>query len=100
MYTPERRLTLSFPSPFLRNEPTLLTVEAGEPGTTRSWKTEELSSYENAFKQELVAFHDCVVMGTEPQTSGLDGLRDIALCEAIVRSARQHAPVAHPTRIR
>jgi hypothetical protein len=38
-----------------------------------------------------------VVNGTEPVTSGLDGLRDIALCQAIISSHRQGRPVDHPT---
>ena len=70
LYAPDRRLTLSFPSPFLRNEPAVLEIEGGEAGTARSWRTEEVVSYESGFKRELVAFHDCVVSGAAPVTSG------------------------------
>ena len=90
-------MRLAFPSPFLRSEPTLLETEGGDAGTARSWRTEETVSYESAFKRELVAFHDCVVNGTEPVTPGLDGLRDIALCQAIISSYRLGGPVDHPT---
>jgi predicted dehydrogenase len=38
LYAPDRRVTLSFPSPFLRNEPSSLIVEGGDPGTARSWR--------------------------------------------------------------
>jgi predicted dehydrogenase len=99
LYAPEGRVRLAFPSPFLRNEPTLLEVEGGDPGTARSWRGEETVSYESGFKRELAAFHDCVVNGTEPVTSGLDGLRDIALCQAMIESHRRAAPVDHPTRL-
>jgi predicted dehydrogenase len=97
LFAPDRRVTLSFPSPFLRNEPALLAIEGGEPGTTRSWRSEEVVSYESGFKRELAAFYDGVVSGTAPVTSGLDGVRDIALCEAVIRSHRQGQPVEAPT---
>jgi predicted dehydrogenase len=96
LYAPDRRVTLSFPSPFLRSEPAVLAIEGGETGTARSWRTEEIVSYESGFKAELVAFHDSAVSGTPPATSGRDGLRDIALCQAIIESHRTGGPVDHP----
>ena len=89
-----RRVTLSFPSPFLRSEPAVLIIEGGETGSARSWRTEEIVSYESGFKRELVAFHESVVDRLRaPVTSGRDGLRDIALCEAIIECHRRQAPV-------
>jgi len=96
LYAPDRRVTLSFPSPFLRSEPAVLAIEGGEPGTARAWRTEETVSYESGFKAELVAFHDSAAGGTPPVTSGLDGLRDIALCQSIIESHRKGGPVDHP----
>ncbi len=98
LYAPDRRITLSFPSPFLRSEPTILKVEEGEPGTARSRVSQEVTSYESAFKRELIAFHDCVVHGTPPITSGGDAMRDIALCQAIIECYRTGRPLDHPTR--
>jgi predicted dehydrogenase len=83
-FSPERRVRLTFPSPFLRNMPTELTLEAGEPGTSRAWHTVETVSYDEAFKRELIEFHACITEGREPRTSGEDALRDIQLCEQIV----------------
>jgi predicted dehydrogenase len=83
-YAPDRRLTLSFPSPFLRSMPTVLQVEGGEPSSHSSWRNEQIVSYAESFKEELIHFHDCVTVGRAPVTSGEDALRDIALCEAIV----------------
>ena len=97
LYAPDRRVTLSFPSPFLRNEAAVLEIEGGDPGTARSWRTQETVSHESGFKAELVAFHDSVVSGAVPLTSGLDGLRDIALCQAIIECHRQGGPVDDPT---
>ncbi len=85
-YAPEQRLTLELPSPFLRSMPSRLIVEGGEPGTSHSWQREEIVSYEEAFKRELVEFFECIATGRDPRTSGSDGLRDIALAEAIARA--------------
>ncbi len=98
-YGPDRRVTLSFPSPFLRSAPTLLEIEGGDNGTTRSWRTDEVSSYESPFKLELVAFHDCVTKGGLPVTDADDSLHDLAICRSIVRSFQTKAPVDYPSRI-
>ena len=58
--------------------------EDGEEKSQRSSRTEEITSYRESFKEELIHFHDCVTSGREPVTSGRDALHDIALCEAIV----------------
>jgi predicted dehydrogenase len=96
LYAPDRRITLTFPSPYLRNEPAALVVEGGEPGTPRSWRREDVVGYESGFKRELEAFHSCVVSRTEPVTSGRDGLADIALCQSIVECYRTGRPVENP----
>ena len=96
LYAPDRRVTLSFPSPFLRNEAAVLAVEGGEQGSARSWRTEETVSYASGFRAELEAFHDSAVSGAAPLTSGLDGLRDIALCQAIIECHRRGGPVDDP----
>jgi predicted dehydrogenase len=87
-YSPEKRLTLAFPSPFLRSMPTLLITEDGEADSPRSTRTEEVASYRESFKEELIHFHECVTGRLEPITSGRDTLRDIALCESIVAAHR------------
>jgi predicted dehydrogenase len=99
LYAPDRRITLDFPSPFLRNEPTSLITEGGDVGTARSWRSEELIGYESAFRRELEAFHTCATTGAVPVTSGRDGLADIALCQAIITCHRLGRPVASPTAV-
>lgn len=84
-YAPDQRLTLELPSPFLRSMPSRLFVEGGDPGTSHSWVREEIVSYDEAFKRELIEFSDCVQSGVEPRTSASDGLADIRLCEAVAR---------------
>ena len=84
-YSPEQRLTLELPSPYLRNEPSRLIVEGGEVGTAHSWAREETLSYDEAFRRELDEFADCIATGRTPRTSGHDGLADLRLCEAVAR---------------
>ena len=84
-FSPERRATLIFPSPFLRSAPTELVLEGGSPDSPRSWRTVETVSYEEAFKRELIEFYACVTEGREPRTTAADAVRDVALCQAIVR---------------
>jgi predicted dehydrogenase len=96
-YAPDRRLTLSFPSPFLRSMPTLLHIEDGEPASPRAWRSEQVVSYAESFKEELIHFHDCVTGGKPPLTSGEDAIRDIALCEAVVDAHLARRPREKPT---
>ncbi len=98
-YALDRRLTLSFPSPFLRSMPTMLTTEAGDADSPRAWHTKETSSYAESFRQELLHFHDCVTTGRTPLTSGADAVRDIALCQAVIAAHRSRAPQDMPTAV-
>jgi predicted dehydrogenase len=99
-YSPDRRLTLAFPSPFLRSMPTLLITETGEPKSPHSSRTEEITSFNESFKEELIHFHDCVTNGREPVTSGRDTLHDIALCTAIIAAHRSRSPLERPSELR
>jgi predicted dehydrogenase len=92
-YAPDRRLRLSFPSPFLRNAPTELVIEGGEVGAPRSWVTHEVAGYEEAFKLELIEFADSIAERRAPRTTGEDGLADVELCVAIIESMRSGGPV-------
>ena len=96
-YAPDRRLTLSFPSPFLRSMPTLLQVEGGKAPSPEAWRSEQVVSYAESFKEELMHFHDCVTGGLTPVTSGEDALGDIALCEAVIHAHLGRTPVEKPT---
>ena len=96
-YTPDRRLTLSFPSPFLRSAPTLLIDETGTPKFAQAQRAEEVVSYHESFKEELIHFHECVTTGRQPVTSATDTLHDIALCEAVVSVHRSRSPRQKPS---
>jgi predicted dehydrogenase len=91
-YSPDQRLTLELPSPFLRNMPSRLLVEGGEVGTPDGWLHEEVVSYDEAFRRELIEFSDCIRSARRPVTSGSDGLRDLVLMESIGRAHARRAP--------
>lgn len=41
-------------------------------------------SYDEAFREELRAFHNCVVNNQEPVTNAVDGKADVAILQQIV----------------
>jgi predicted dehydrogenase len=75
------RVTLRFPSPFLRSEPTSLVVEAqdGDAPVRKSIGV----SHDEAFKRELEHFYQCIVDGRQPVTSGHEGRQDLVVLQAI-----------------
>ena len=99
LYGPEQRVTLTFPSPFLRSAPATVELIEGETGTTKSRRISEITSYESAFKLELEAFYRCVVTGEAPATSAEDAIHDLALCEAIIRFVLDRRPITDPSAI-
>jgi predicted dehydrogenase len=99
LYADGERLSLNFPSPFLRNMPARLVVEGGAPGDISTWHAEHTVSYEEAFQRELVELHEAITTGREPRTPARDGVRDLALCAAWVRCAREGGPIPSPTEL-
>jgi predicted dehydrogenase len=97
LYAPMERAVLSFPSPFLRSMPTRLVLEGGVPETADSWRTEHTVSYEEAFKLELLELRASIVERRAPLTSGHDAIRDVALCQSIVRFCLDGRPVPSPS---
>jgi predicted dehydrogenase len=96
-YGLDARATLTLPSPYLRGEPSELTIEGGHPDSSHSWRTVETISYVEAFKRELIEFHSAITEGRAPRTDGNDGLHDVALCHAIARVHMDGEPIARPS---
>jgi len=71
------RVRIRFPSPYYRNIPTPIVVEGMEGEA--NWTKSVVVSYEEAFKQELRHFYDCVSEGRRPETDGRVGRDDIAV---------------------
>ena len=86
VYCTDSIVELVFPSPYLRHLPTRLTVRRSAGG--HSLETSEFrASYEEAFREELRAFHAAVV-GTAPVETPLeDGRHDVELLISAFRRA-------------
>jgi predicted dehydrogenase len=76
------RVTLVFPSPYLRHAPTPLTIERmdGDDLVVESHTV----SYDEAFRRELVAFHECIATGLAPETTVADALGDSRWIQAML----------------
>ena len=96
-YALDRRVTLTLPSPYLRNMPSQLTIETGRDGTPFAGRTVEIVSFEEAFKRELVEFGAAIESGRAPGTDVIGGLHDVALCQAIAASHITGRPVDLPS---
>jgi myo-inositol 2-dehydrogenase / D-chiro-inositol 1-dehydrogenase len=75
-------VALTFPSPYLLNAPTVLTVtdRDGDGDRVRTHR-----STVEAFEEELLAFHRLVTDGTPPAAGIAEGRSDIVTCQRIVR---------------
>ncbi|MYW63158.1 Gfo/Idh/MocA family oxidoreductase [Streptomyces sp. SID8379] len=81
-------LELAFPAPYLMNAPTVLTATDAAAGMERRAR---FTSPVEAFEQELAAFYDMVVNGTQPRTGVAGALDDLTTAQrAAARFATQH----------
>jgi predicted dehydrogenase len=83
-YGSDGRVTIRFPSPYLRNAPTL--VETERMHGEELQQTRLTTSYEEAFKQELLEFADCVRTGRTPRTDGAGFRQDLEVLVEIART--------------
>jgi len=82
--SPEKRVTLVFPSPYLRHEPTPLLIERMDGSELVA--EQRTVSYEEAFRAELHHFRDCIAQGRRPETSVEDALGDARWIRSIARA--------------
>lgn len=75
------RIRIQFPSPFLRNFPTPVVVQGMEEGAEYTKRV--IVSYEEAFQEELRAFHNCVVNNTPSPSDGESARNDILVLQKI-----------------
>lgn len=106
----ETRVTITFPSPFLKSAPTLVTVQgmepppqspapvgrdASEPGWPDPgpvlWERRVTASYEEAFKREWIHFHACITQGVEPLVGPKEARDDTAFVIEWARATRAGA---------
>jgi virulence factor len=84
-YGGTERVRIVFPSPFLRNMPTELFHQFPRDGAAA--ETRFVVNYEEAFKEELRAFHAHVVDGTRPETDVEDYRGDLRILAEMARLA-------------
>jgi len=81
----------------LRFDPAYEYAMALKQQVTRDEKTKTRSfPKRDQFAAQLVYFSDCVLRGKEPEPSGLEGLADVRIVEAIYESARTKKAVHIP----
>jgi predicted dehydrogenase len=81
--SPEGRVTLTFPSPYLRHQPTPLSIERREGDALVIER--HTVSYEEAFRDEVHHFRDCVLRRRRPELGIDEALADARWIEAIAR---------------
>lgn len=90
VYGPDSVVSIVFPSPFLKNAATV--VEEWRMDGSRYRESTTTASYEEAFKLELIHFHDCIVNGQTPRTPATTGRAQIALLIDMIRACRALGP--------
>jgi predicted dehydrogenase len=112
-YGADTRVTITFPSPFLKSAPTLVTIQGMEPppedpapyGRAAGqpvqpahpgwqdpgpayWEKRVTASHEEAFKREWIHFHACITQGVEPLVSPEESRADTAFVVEWARATR------------
>ena len=90
----DRILELTFPSPYLRHHPTRLVEKRSGPGPAGLTTTEHRVSYEEAFRNELRAFHAAVTGGPPVRATAEAARADLAALLGALRIAAGVEPRA------
>jgi predicted dehydrogenase len=90
LYGDEQTVSLSFPTPFLKHAPTVVTHRHAEED--RTVEARSVASYQEAFVRELEHFHDCVTTGRQPDPAAGEAADHAELMVAIVRAAATGRP--------
>lgn len=84
VYGGARRVIIRFPTGFAKGVSSPVTVQGIEEDGI-PWKKEVTVNTQNAFKLELIHFHECIVNGTPPLTDGAGARHDHALVRDIIK---------------
>ncbi len=76
------RVTLQLPSPYFRNFPSPVIVQGGEGEL--SWEKRVTVSYDEAFRNEMLAFYDNVIHHKTPVTSVQDALKHQRFIQQVI----------------
>lgn len=83
-FASDGRVHIRFPSPYLRSEPTLVDIEVSEGEELRV--TRVITSYDEAFKLELIHLHECIVQHQPPHTDAEGFRTDLEVLTDIARA--------------
>jgi predicted dehydrogenase len=81
-----RRVSMQLPSPYFLNFPSPVIIQGGEGEL--AWEKKVVVSYAEAFRNELLAFHDNVVEGKQPATTVADALKHSRFIQEVIDAAR------------
>lgn len=87
--TDRQQFRLTYDTPYIRSLPSRLEITSSSDQETETRSFGPI--YEDPFRIELDAFHDCVVNGTPPKTTLTDSAHDLALFAAVGRAFRSIA---------
>lgn len=82
VYSDTERVKAKFSSPFLKNTPTVVSREYMKDGNYISDDVQV--SFDNAFKRELIVFHECITKGKPVETNLIDAKEDIEILQSIL----------------
>ncbi len=80
------RVRLDMSGPYYRNFPSPVTIEGGQG--EMAWEKRVTASLDEAFRNELLHFHDCVVNGRTPDTPLHEGLVHMRFVQEIIDAIR------------
>jgi predicted dehydrogenase len=103
----DTRVTITFPSPFLKSAPTIVRVQGAEPAPEEPapygrasgepgwqdpgpahWEKRVTASHEEAFKREWIHFHACITRGVEPLVGAEEAREDTKFVVEWARATR------------
>lgn len=85
-YGNHERVTLQFPSPYLRNFPSPVIVQGGEGEL--AWEKHVIVSYDEAFRREILSFYDNVRQHQVPATTITDAVQHLRFIQQLIDAAR------------
>lgn len=83
-YGHNQTISIRFPYPWIKNEPTTLKVAKARDGGFEENKI--TCSYQESFKQEHIHFLECIQEDKEPRTPGIEGKKDLEYLYEILKA--------------
>jgi predicted dehydrogenase len=81
-----KRVIMRLPSPYFFNFPSPVTIQGGEGEL--AWEKKVIVSYEEAFRKELLAFHENIRGNRQPATTVFDAVRHSRFIQEAIDKAK------------